>query len=80
MVYSLAYAAYRQIRSNRSAPTTSRPFPGSLAIAAYVVALATVSTIVRIWFPMDLWISYPVRTELAHFPQYCSLFLFGVAA
>jgi fucose 4-O-acetylase-like acetyltransferase len=80
MVYSLSYAAYRQVRASRPVRTTTRPFPGSLAITGYVAALAIVSTIVRIWFPMDKWITFPVRTELAHLPQYCSLFLFGVAA
>src|SRR6185369_15995047 len=47
---------------------------------AYIAALAFTSTVVRIWFPMDRWVKFVVPAELAHFPQYFSLFLFGIGA
>ncbi len=51
-----------------------------MAIAAYALVLGVVSGIVRHWFPIDRWVFIGVPVELAHLPQYASLFVLGLLA
>jgi|GEM_PF-4018642 len=51
-----------------------------MAIAAYALGLGVVSGIVRHWFPIDRWVFIGVPVELAHLPQYASLFVLGLLA
>lgn len=39
-----------------------------------------VDLVVRNWYPIDFWGRFIVTAEVAHLPQYASLFLFGLAA
>jgi fucose 4-O-acetylase-like acetyltransferase len=86
MVYALLYAAFRALAGTRNASPgrvagAGLPaFPGQGLLLAYAVGLALASQAVRIVFPIDVWVQWGVPAELAHLPQYASLFAFGVIA
>ncbi len=80
LVYAVAYAVWRGLRGKPAAAQTPRPFPSNAAIAGYALALSAVSAVVRIWFPIDRWVFIGVPCELAHLPQYLSLFVLGALA
>lgn len=79
-VYALLYTAFRLLRGDAHKVKGSRAFPSNGSLLIYAILLAVVSTVVRIWYPMDHWIREVIVAEPAHFPQYCSLFVFGVIA
>jgi glucan biosynthesis protein C len=83
IIYSCGYAAWRWL-TNRATPAApvQNVAPGHRAILSYALALALVTFIVRIAFPIDRWV-YPVpfiRIEPAHLPQYLSMFILGIVA
>lgn len=83
LVYAAAYALWRVLSGKRWPET--RPgtwIPGHRAILVYALALAAVTSIVRIWYPIDRWerLLGIVPAELAHLPQYLSLFVIGLVA
>ena len=80
MVYGVMYAVLRWVWKRPNAPADERPFPGSVAILGYVVLLTAVSALVRLKYPIDRWVNIGVPAELAHLPQYASLFWLGVLA
>lgn len=55
------------------------PFPTSKQILVFAILLGFVSYAVRIFFPIG-WVLHPLGFQLAHFPQYISLFFFGIIA
>ncbi len=79
LVYSLIYALWRSWRPGRVAKA---PPPGDLAVVLYVLALAVVGFAVRFPFPQDRWVNvlWLVPAEVAHVPQYVSLFVIGTIA
>lgn len=83
LLYSTVYVAWRQFSAVRSieAPGHWSP-PTHFAIAGFVLALALVTWIVRIWYPVDRWVPllWVIPAEPAHLPQYVALFAAGVAA
>lgn len=58
------------------------PPPGHGLIFAYLLGLGAVTFLVRIQYPIDRWVNLLgiLPTEVAHFPQYVSLFLLGIVA
>jgi hypothetical protein len=80
LVFVVLYAAWRLISAKWS--IGAQPVPGNLAILGYVLALAVVTFIVRIEYPIDRWV--PVLgimpAEIAHLPQYASMFVIGLLA
>ncbi|MBV8466002.1 MAG: acyltransferase [Burkholderiales bacterium] len=80
LVYSLIYVGYRRLSTGRARPANDRTLPGHTAIALYPLGLAAASTLVRSAYPIDTWVRFVVPAELAHLPQYASLFLIGVIA
>ncbi len=56
--------------------------PSHHAILAYTLGLAAFTAIVRIWYPIDRWkdLLFVVPAEIAHLPQYLSLFIVGILA
>ncbi len=79
LVYALLYAAWRGLGgpvAPRLAP------PGHLAVLVYVLALGAVTFMVRQVYPIDTWVRLfgVVPVELAHLPQYLSLFVIGIVA
>ncbi len=78
LIYALIYACWRALNW----PALRLDAPSHRQIAAYAVALGLVTFVVRIAFPIDQWVSIfgLVNSELAHLPQYASLFALGVVA
>jgi glucan biosynthesis protein C len=79
LVYAFGYAVIRQIFSRDSLKNKGKaPIPGNLGILIYVIALGIVSSFVRAWFPIDRWVVLLVPWEVAHVPQYISLYVIGI--
>jgi glucan biosynthesis protein C len=81
LLYCFAYAALRRIsESPEGAPKL--PLPSHAAIGSFIVALALVTWIVRIWYPVDKWVPFlwVMPAEPAHLPQYMAFFAAGVVA
>ncbi|MCL4401053.1 MAG: acyltransferase family protein, partial [Acidobacteria bacterium] len=78
LVYACLYAIWRRLRP--AAPVGKRDFPANKSVLAYALLLALTSMIVRIWYPIDRWVTVLVPMELAHMPQYASLFVIGILA
>jgi hypothetical protein len=79
LVYTGLYAAWRGLRL----PGISLAPPGHREILGYALALSGVTTIVRLaGFPMDRWVTIfgVLPIEVAHLPQYASLFVVGLIA
>jgi hypothetical protein len=79
LVYAVLYAIWRWFRL----PLPGCPTPGNRAILGYALVLAGVTAAVRLaGFPQDRWVTVlgVVPVELAHLPQYASLFVLGVLA
>ncbi|MBW4655769.1 MAG: acyltransferase family protein [Kaiparowitsia implicata GSE-PSE-MK54-09C] len=56
--------------------------PQHSLILAYLAALAIVTFFIRIQYPIDTWkgLLWIIPTEIAHLPQYLSLFVIGIIA
>ena len=80
LIYALLYTAYRMWRGTAAGKPQGWSFPSNTALLLYVLALTAVDMVVRIWFPIDYWARFVVKAEVAHLPQYASLFLFGLVA
>jgi glucan biosynthesis protein C len=83
IIYSCGYAAWRWL-TNRATPAAlaQSAAPDHRAMLGYALALALVTFIVRIAFPIDHWV-YPVpfiKVEPARLPQYLSMFILGIVA
>ncbi len=83
LLYSAVYVAWREIpfRSGQRA-AKPRPPPGHAAILCFVLALAGITWLVRIWYPVDKWVPFlwVMPAEVAHLPQYVALFVTGILA
>ncbi len=79
LVYSAGYVLYRSL-----VPRVRRAvgMPNHRRILFYVLGLALVTFVVRIWYPIDHWgrLLLFVPAEYAHLPQYLSLFTIGIVA
>lgn len=79
ILYSFIFCLFSKILLN-SRPKQSR-FTNltSSKIFAYTICLALITWFVRIWFPIDKWVAlfFLVPAEIAHLPQYFSLFIIG---
>jgi fucose 4-O-acetylase-like acetyltransferase len=81
LVYAFGYAIIRLIFSRDPSKNAGKaPVPGHWGILIYVIALGIVTSLVRIRFPQDRWVVLMVPWELAHVPQYLSLFVLGIFA
>jgi surface polysaccharide O-acyltransferase-like enzyme len=58
------------------------PLPNHAAISSLIVALALITWLVRIWYPVDRWVPFLwiMPAEPAHLPQYIAFFTAGVVA
>ncbi len=82
LLYSGIYVAWRLAAGRAGRPRRTWAPPGHAAIAGFVVALALLTWIVRLWYPVDKWVplAYVLAAEPAKMPQYISLFAVGVMA
>jgi glucans biosynthesis protein C len=81
LLYSAAFAAWREaIVSAARARWWSAP--GHATISGFVLALALVTWIVRLRYPVDKWVPllWIMPAEPAHMPQYVALFATGITA
>lgn len=81
LVYTALFMIWRQIASEPDQIRRLEP-PGHLKILIFTLALATVSFLVRQIYPQDTWVRlfWTIPVEVAHLPQYASLFVVGVIA
>jgi glucan biosynthesis protein C len=79
LAYALLYCAYRHWRPE-PVMIEERPFPALYLLIAFAIQLAVDDLVVRHWWPIDRWGRFVLVAEVAHLPQYASLFLFGLAA
>jgi len=81
LLYCFAYAALRRI-SESPEGAAKMPLPSHAAIGFFIAALALVTWIVRIWYPVDKWVPFlwVMPAEPAHLPQYMAFFAAGVVA
>jgi glucan biosynthesis protein C len=85
LVYALVYALWKTIfkaagSAGESARSKATGTPGHGVILLYVLALGIVTYFVRRRYPIDRWVVWLVPFELAHFPQYVSLYVLGILA
>ena len=86
LLYGLVYVLWRQVRRPApAAPAVLGRAGGGLGhgrIVIYLLALAGVTWLVRIWYPVDRWVAlfFIIPAEIAHLPQYFSLFMIGALA
>lgn len=86
LLYAAGYAAWRRFAPRDPHPTrfSTAPVavPGQRALLGLIVALAVVTAVVRVWFPIDRWerILGLIPVEVAHLPQYMTLVVIGIAA
>ena len=73
LVYSIIYIlAFKQ---NNDSPKNI-PFK-QYYIFIYIIGLTIISALVRLYYPIDTWKTWIIPVEVAHIPQYFSLFIIG---
>jgi len=83
LVFSAGYVLWERLRKDRPSESQGQAdLPGYRSILLVAVALAVVTGIVRIWFPIDRW-EYLLgffRVAFADVPRDLAFFTIGVAA
>jgi hypothetical protein len=75
LIFSFGYVLWRAFVKR---PGRESAAPGAAAVAAFVVALAGVTILMRLWIPVgEEWLGFP---SLGYLPQYLSFFSIGVIA
>jgi glucans biosynthesis protein C len=80
LLYVTLYAAWRLVTARWS--IGELPVPGNAAIVGFALALAVMTFVVRIEYPINRWV-YPfglLAAEVGHLPQYASMFVVGLLA
>jgi hypothetical protein len=83
VAHLLAYAALYAVWRGLGIPELALPVPGQRAILGYALVLSGVTAMVRgAGFPQDRWVTVlgVIPVEVAHLPQYTSLFAIGLLA
>jgi glucans biosynthesis protein C len=82
IVYAFGYVAWRRLTRQHGKATERLAPPNHGRIVVYTLGLAVISFLVRTVFPIDRWVYLApfIRAELAHVPQYLSLFVLGIVA
>jgi len=55
------------------------PYPTTGEMLLYIIGLALITFVIRIWFPISWWFQ-PLNLMFAEFPQYISMFILGLIA
>ncbi len=77
LIFSTVYGAYWLVK--RPSSQTKRPFPSNAAILTFIVVMALISFVVRIWWPENQWTLLGLF-EPFHVTQYVMLFAAGIVA
>ena len=86
LVYAICYTLWQQIQRigelSKVAPQNDVSVPGHPIIFVYLLGLTAATFIVRIVYPIDRWVQLfgLIPAEVAHLPQYASLFILGIVA
>ncbi|UCH63935.1 MAG: acyltransferase family protein [Fidelibacterota bacterium] len=83
LLFALIYALWRLIvRRETAADQSEKRGPSHWSILGYTLILAIATYIIRIRYPIDHWVRilWLVPAEVAHLPQYLSLFFLGTVA
>lgn len=76
LLYSFFYLLFFRNQNNPAKVTAAKPFR-LYYLFIYIILLSLVSAVVRLQYPIDMWQTWLVPVEVAHIPQYLSLFLIG---
>ncbi len=76
LLYSFFYLLFFPKRSIVSETAAARPFR-IYYLFIYILLLTIIAALVRLQFPIDVWRTWLIPVEVAHIPQYLSLFLIG---
>jgi len=80
LIFAICYALWRAfVKAPSGAVQDETGLPGNLKIAVFILALAGVTFIVRIWLPVG-WIFRPLNLQFPFFPQYICMFIIGIVA
>ena len=92
LFFAMFYALWRvcSTRWSRALPRMTAPglslatarrqlYPTTGAVLLYIVGLALITFVIRIWLPVGWWFP-PLNLMLAEFPQYISMFILGLIA
>jgi len=82
LVYALGYVLWRQLtRRAKLADAVDKFLPTHRTLLAYALLLGLTTAVVHTWYPIDRWVTLlVVPVEIAHVPQYLSLFIIGILA
>ena len=84
MVYAVGHTLWRQYKPRRGRFILSifHPVLSHWTILIYLLGLTGLTVVVRVYYPIDRWVRLfgVLPTEIAHLPQYVSLFLAGAVA
>ena len=80
LIFAICYALWRAfVKAPSGAVQDETGLPGNLKIAVFILALAGVTFIVRIWLPVG-WRFRPLNLQFPFFPQYICMFIIGIVA
>jgi len=80
LIFAGFYVLWRLLSKNSVSFTRADgKLPSNLTIILFVLALSTVTFIVRIWLPLG-WNFEPLNFQFPFFPQYICLFIVGITA
>ena len=83
LVYSVGYAIWRLVtkRLNLKASTDGK-IPWHVVLLVFVIIFIVVTRMVRFRYDINQWepLFYLIPAEIAHLPQYISMFLLGILA
>lgn len=84
LFYAICYVLWREITKQNAMfePKQQKIAPKHGLILTYLLALAIVTFVTRIQYPIDTWkgLLWIIPAEIAHLPQYSSLFVIGIMA
>jgi glucans biosynthesis protein C len=76
LVYSFIYLLVFRTKTGVHETTAQKPFK-TYYLLVYIILLTIISAWVRLKYPIDVWRTWLIPVEVAHIPQYLSLFLIG---
>jgi glucan biosynthesis protein C len=83
LIFAVCYWLWRMMpfSASKAGQVSGRP-PRSLEIIGFVIALAAITFIVRLWYPIDRWIGFLkfIQVAFADVPRDLAFFVIGVVA
>jgi len=82
LIFTIVYGLWRRLaKPTANSPQSDGKAPGNVSIAVFALGLGLVTWVVRIWYPIDRWVTILLMPiEIAHLPQYIILFVVGIIA